>query len=813
MKRILLLFILQLGLAYGQTKQQSPTTQLDITGSVSTIKNVKLPYATVRLLRDTVVLAATSCDSSGKFEFHPSAIKDSGLSVKAYYLKLSSNPVRITSGKAVINLVINDNTHQLAEVTITSDKPIITRKADRYIFIPNKSLTEGSSALDLLRHAPMINYDERSEEISIINKPGTIVYINNKKTTIPKEMLLQMLRSLPASDIKNVEVITNPGSEYSANTTGGIININLRRQSYEGWLGNLALQSVQSNYNTTMLNGSVSYRKGKLAVQLIPFLNSSYNYYTRDNLLAYTNGLTEKINTDHFRRYNVVGGGLNADYDINDRNFISVKTWSTNVYGNSTTNALTHYSTVGHSRIDSVLSSPASGTDFYRYSFANLNYHYNVDTAHNAYLDFNLDFNHFSQRQNNDGSFQTLDNNTGELKTTGQYQNNLPQNFNNLSERVEFGETLSASLKLSAGLQYSNTRVENDLKYYNLYGSAYSLDNALSNDYAYSEKYWAGFVSFNKDFSKQWNASLGLRAEGTNYLTEVKNSGIRKDSVYTNLFPSLAVGFSPDAKNQFGYSLSRKIIRPNIELLFPGRTYTSANYFTENNPFLQPSLFYNHDLSYTYNSKYSADLSYSVADNSYSSFVIPVEEDNTAKLKETYLNYGSAKNLSLVLNASQSFFKDFWEVYLTPYLNYARYRGEVSGSNIDIESYNFNLVYDNYFFLSRKAKWTAFLTFKYNGRNKDISGSVLNATTSLDFELKKVYKKLSFYLIATDLFNGSSVIKNNQYANYLLVQNYSATNSYNRSVLLKVRYSFGNNQLKGNKDRNTANQEIRNRAN
>jgi hypothetical protein len=282
--------------------------------------------------------------------------------------------------------------------------------------------------------------------------------------------------------------------------------------------------------------------------------------------------------------------------------------------------------------------------------------------------------------------------------------------------------------------------------------------------------------------------------------------------MYTNVFPSFGLGYAPVPKHQFGYSLSRTIARPSIELLFPGRTYNNPDYFIENNPFLQPSLMYNNELSYVYNNKYTLTVSWMSAKNRYAHFVIPVEESNSSKLKETFLNYGSVNSLSLVLNGNKSLLKGFWEVYVTASYNYGRYSGNVARQSIDVRNNTFNLYYDNYIYLSKKEKLTGFVTFKYNGSSKDINGSTLNATTALDLELKKVYKKFSLYVIASDVYNGSSIIKTNQYATYLLTRNYAVSNTFNRSLLLKVRYNFGNNQLKANKNRNTANQEIKNRA-
>jgi iron complex outermembrane receptor protein len=825
MKKVLsvlvLLFIIS-RLASGQSINEKAASNqvfnLSIDGTVSSNQHQRLPYATVKLMKDTVTLATEVCDSLGHFLLSINIATNQGLSLKAFYLKGTSASYPLTSMLSEYDLVIAEAPTTLKEVIVTADKPTFIRKADRYIFTPGKALSEGSSALDIMRHTPLLTYDEKSEDFSIINKPGTIVYINNVKTTIPKDMLLATLRSLPASDIKSIEIITNPGSEYAANITGGIININIKKLPFEGWLGNLSVTSVQSKYNTSILNGALSYRKGSFALQFIPFINKSYNYNTKSDLLDFKNGKQENINTDYLRHYLVLGGGLNADYDINTKSFLSLKFWASGVSGNSSTNTGTIYNKAGSSAVDSTVRSPSTGKDIYSYVFGNLNYHYQLDKSGDSYIDVNTDFNHFYQDQKTTGSFIPSAISGQENSIISAYKNNLPQQFNNLSEKLEFSHSFNNNLRFSAGVQYSDTYVHNNLHYYNLENSVYVPDSSLSRNYSYTEKYWAGFVNFNKQISSKLNASLGLRFEQTNYSTQVTNefpgngTTILKDSIYRNLFPSLSISYSPDANNQLAFSINRKINRPSIELLFPGRTYQNANYYSENNPFLQPSFYYSSELDYTLLGKYVAQFSYTVEDKSYANFVIPTVTNNITQLKQTYLNYGTVKYLQLLLNTNEKLYGDIWEVNLSPYINYNLYNGNINPIDTKLKNFNFNFLFDNTVFLSKKYKWTAFVTFKYNDPVKNISDSQINPTSSLDLEFKKVIHKFSLYLIVTDIYNGSSVIKNNQYANVLLSENYSVTNTYNRSILLKVRYSFGNNKLKGNKDRGTANEDIKNRA-
>lgn len=784
-------------------------THYDVKGIAQYLNKQPLAYATVRIVSQNRLISISSCDSSGHFNMtYPDSVH-SDCFIYAEYLTRKSALKLLSRRDEFQILAIDTATTALKEVKIVDVEPTITRKGDRYIYLPGSgNQVKGVNALDAMRHVPLINYDDRTDMFSIINKSGTIVYINGVKSQIPTEMLQQTLRSLPASDIKSVEIITNPGSEYAASTQGGIININLKRQLYEGWLGNLTVSSQQSNYNTSVLNGSVSYRKNKIAIQLIPFINNSYNYNQEFDDLNYQNGLVQHNSSTYFRRYSVIGGGINLDYNINEKSFLSFKYWRTNVYGNSRNTDKSVFFNSSQQGRDSTVSSPYRGNDFYTYNFGNINYRYNFDKQNNSYLSVNFDYNHFFQRRNITGDFSTIDPVNETVISQSGYYNYLPQNFNNYSASIDFKKPLLYSIDFISGVQFSSTSDISNLKYHSSTNGVNTLIDSLSNDYQYNERYVAAYVNFSKSISKKLYASVGLRLENTEYSTSINNRGLKRDSSYWNLFPSASISYVPNPNNQFSYSLSRKIVRPNIESLFPGRTYNGPNDYTENNPFLEPSVFLGNELTYLFKQKYSLSLNYAVAHNSFSQFTIPVQGN---QIKTTYLNYGSVNNLSVVLYGSQTLVSKIWDMYLTPYFNYGHYSGTIASSNINVTNKNINVVIDNAVYLPKN--YTAYLTFKYFGTSQDISQRTLNATSTLNFSIRKVAKHFTYMLFVNDILNSSSVNSYDRFTNYLLTRNYANIDRFNRSLSVQVRYSFGNSKLAGNKNRNTANEELKNRVN
>ena len=81
-----------------------------------------------------------------------------------------------------------------------------------------------NNALDMLRKVPMITVDAE-ENIRLNGQSNYKVLVNGKSSAVMSgDNVKEVLKSMPANTIKNIEVITNPSSKYEAEGVGGIIN-------------------------------------------------------------------------------------------------------------------------------------------------------------------------------------------------------------------------------------------------------------------------------------------------------------------------------------------------------------------------------------------------------------------------------------------------------------------------------------------------------------------------------------------------------------------------------------------------------------
>lgn len=788
--------------------------QTSIKGIVVDNNQEYLPYATVKALDSKKkVLQITTSNTQGTFEILLDESKSNNAHyIIASYLKGKSDTLLISKSENKI-IIQNNNINEISEVVVNG-KPTMIRKADRFVYSPNSLLKEGSSTLDVIKTAPMIDYDTKNDLFSIVNKENTMIIINDRKSILPKDMLISFLRSTPAKNIINIEIITNPGSEYSANTTGGVININLKRNIDEGFSGNLVLSTEQSIQNTSILNGSVNYRKGKIGLRLSPFINNSFNYRSFNNLIKTQNGL-EKLEGDFKRRYSVFGGGFGFDYDINDNNLLSINGFISTVNGKSKQNTSTSYLKNNGSPIDSIFSSPINGKDTYLYNFGNIFYQHKFDKKGNKKLTANIDYNQFRKENIDNGGFIK----TFPLNTTqpNEYKNIFPQDFFNISGSIDYSTQVNEKTKNALGAQISSTSFNNTLSYYNLESnnSDYYLNNDLSNNYKYSENYLALYFTKTKSFSEKFNGTFGLRVEGTDYSSENKTINYKIDSSYVNIFPNISFAYTRNNKDVFSFSFAKKIKRPSIELLLPGRSYYNPNYFSENNPFLLPVITYNVDAMYTLKNKYYFSLGYAHSNDQYGQFIIPVVEMGNEKQKKTYLNYGNVESSYLQFYTKQNWFSNFWEMNFSANLNFAYYNNNeesiINGNNVKNFNYNFSI--NNVFNISKEKKWVAFAIFRYYSPIQDFAYKRENILFKTDLGVKKTINNFNITLYISDIFNTYGKSRITYRSNQVQLLNELVQKNYTQSFSLSLSYNFGNNRLNTIKNKKSANEELKNRIN
>ena len=621
-----------------------------------------------------------------------------------------------------------------------------------------------------------------------------------------------MLKSTPSENLKSIEIITNPGSEYQANTSGGVININITKNFAENFSGFLSLTSEQSVFNTTVFNGALNYRKGKIAVKVSPFINNSFNFdRTIYEVETSQNNLQRTIGR-YKRDYQVFGGGLGLDYDIDDKNTLSVNGFLSSVNGESNRSGETSYFSEGI-EADSIFQSPIIGEDNLFYNFGNIFYQHRFDSIAKKKLTVNLDYNFQQDEAVDNGTFNRVFPN--DSSNIIRYRNEFPQDFYNLSGRIDYSSEKNADSKISFGVQVSNSGFDNNLTYLEFDNnvSEFVLNPFLSNKFEYLERYYAAYFEKTKKFGEKVDARFGIRVEGTQYKSENVTTEVEIDSSYINVFPNLSLSYSPNKKNTLSLAFSKRIRRPSVEQLLPGRTFFNPNFFSENNPFLIPNLSYNLDILYALQNKYFFSIGYNFIDNEYGQFILNIEENGDILQQRTFINYGSSESLSFQFYTRQSLFNKFLSSNLSANINYSNYRSSevILGGFSRVSNFNFSIFFNNTLNISTKKNLVAFANLRYISPSETFSVENIRGLFRTDLGLRKSYDNLSFSVFFSDIFNsyGTSIISNRGPLN--LLENSLTQNDFLRSISFSLRYTFGNSNLKTVGNRKSANEDIKKR--
>ena len=131
-------------------------------------------------------------------------------------------------------LYIKEATNVLGGVEIVAQKPLVKADIDKITYdIEEDPDSKTNNVLEMLRKVPMVTVDG-DENIKVNGSAGFKVYVNGRPNNMMSKNPKDVLKSMPASSIKKIEVITNPGPKYDAEGVGGILNIVTVGKGIEG---------------------------------------------------------------------------------------------------------------------------------------------------------------------------------------------------------------------------------------------------------------------------------------------------------------------------------------------------------------------------------------------------------------------------------------------------------------------------------------------------------------------------------------------------------------------------------------------------
>ncbi len=653
-----MLFILAMNLA---TAQQSQKLQ----GIVLDAEQKGLAFASVILHNgaDSTILKLEMTGDDGSFTF-------TNIAAANYYIRISYVGLPEFSGeifqlKSGQDLVLSDITmnppgNELEQVTVTAQRPLLELKPGKMVFNVDGSINAtGNTAFELLRKAPGVVIDN-NDNVTILGKAGVVVYIDGKPSPLSASDLAAQLKTIQASEIDLIEIITNPSAKYDAEGNAGIINIKMKKDKGLGSNANINLGYSQGS--KMRYNGSVStnYRNKNMNVFGTYGYNSgeNYNFLLLDRQQNGNRIVNDNRLEDSWDGHNFKAG---ADFYLNKKSTVGVIINGYLSDGENSSQNRSEISTISNNRIDSILIANNNGT-FDRENL-NFNLNYRFDAGNDKTLNIDADYGMFRNTSSDNLPNTYFDGTETEALSIRNYYNEAPTDIDIYTLKLDY-EMPAWKGALSLGAKSAYVVTDNTFDWYNVSGENRFFNADRSNSFKYTENVNAAYVNYNKKFGK-FDTQVGLRVEQTNSegnLTTsqpVNDKDVKRN--YTNFFPSAGVTFQANEKNSLQLNYSRRINRPSYQDLNPFKSILDELTFEQGNAFLNPEYTNSIQLTHTYNYSINTTFRYSHTKDLITR-ITDQAPDNINATYITWLNLDSQSDFELGLSGAVPLAK-WWNTY------------------------------------------------------------------------------------------------------------------------------------------------------
>jgi iron complex outermembrane recepter protein len=780
--------------ANGNTPVKGKISGTVIDGNTKTIES-----ATISLQRaaDSSVAKMSVADRTGKFEFE-------NISAGKYFVSITA----IGHNKGFSESFVIDEAHQsillktielipqakaISGVTVTAKKPFIEQKAGKTVLNVEASPTNsGLNALELLEKSPGVTVDNDGN-ISLKGKQGVTILIDGKPTYMSGADLAALLKNMQSSALDQIEIMTTPPAKYDAAGNSGIINIKTKKGIVKGMNGSANASFTQGVYSRFNAGVNLNYRNEK--INLFGGYNGGkyegYNrliidrtIYEQDNKTI--ENLADQISRPHFEGiYHNLKAGV--DYYFTKRTVLGMVV-NANFNDNKEDPTSTSFMRFPDRSVKYSIKSNGFNKRKWTGVSNNINFKHTFDSTGRE-ITADVDYAFYNNRSKTELNTQSFDANGIKNDNDVVLRGNIPSNIDIYSAKVDYVHPFKKGAKLEAGFKTSYVTTDNQVEYLRNDGSGWNPDDR-TNHFIYKENINAVYAIFSKSM-KKWELSAGLRLENTNAKGQqiVKDSSFKRN--YTNLFPNVGLSYSASEKNQFNFSYSRRINRPDYDDLNPFVFFLDSLTYGQGNPYLQPQFTHNFELSHTFNKFLTTTLNYTQTDD----IITQMLRQEGEKTFQTQDNFNSMKQIGLAVMANFKITK-WWNInlYTNVFNNHYEgiYQNGMRNDPIDIQFTTFTGNMTNSFTIGKKG-WNAELSGWY--RTKGADGllvindmGAMNAAVSKTLLKKQATLKLGFRdILYTQQFSG--------YAKYSNVDVNIAGRRDTRQVNLSFNYRFGKKNI------------------
>ncbi len=627
------------------------------------------PFATIRIFKTSQKekpIDMFLTDADGRFNHE---VEGSG-SYDIVFSSIGKQESRqaITLGKEkVVNLdtiYLSDDAKTLSGVEVVAQKPLVKMEVDKMSYrVEDDTDAKSSTVLDMLRKVPMVSVDGQ-DNITVNGSASFKVYVDGKPNVMFSSNPSLVFKSMPASAVKTIEVVTNPGAKYDAEGASGVLNIVMNKlpgaaPNLDGYNG-----TIRATVGNKSKNGSVflSGQKGKLTYSANVMVNYSTPGTTKVDI-EQNNGASNILTSYRATtKLPFTMGNISLGYELDPMSSLNT---SLSVTSLSLKNNGEYTTTMGGNGMsgnngfsyNSDMNSKNSNTSL----SWNIDYQRFLNPERNKYfvLSYQLDYTPTRTEQSN--TFHAPDGITMDLtdRTSDGKDRTTDHTF-----QMDFTTPVIENHTFNTGVKFISRRASTDSKYYlkDVYTPGMSMD------YVYNNSIAAAYG----EYEAKWNnlsTKAGLRYEHT--WQDVKynlGNGENFSTNYGSLVPSASLSYSLAPTKNIGLTYNLRISRPGITYLNPYINRTDPNSLQYGNPDLDIEKSHNVSLVYNMFSQklmLNANLRHTYTGNAieqysfYDNGLLNSTYGNIVKRNQTgvnvYVNWLATKDTRIFLNGGASY--------------------------------------------------------------------------------------------------------------------------------------------------------------
>ena len=624
-----------------------------VKGVVTDVTGETIPYATAGASQGDKVVRRVAANADGAFTIELDRGKKYILTVTSIgYTPLNREitvPAAATCDLGVLTLTADT---ELEEVVVEAQKPIIKSDAEKITYdVSADPEADNKMLIDMMRKVPMVTVDAE-DNVQLNGSTNFKVLVNGKESVMMKNNLKEVMKSMPANSVKDIQVITNPSTRYDAEGVGGIINIVTTREKLEGLTGSVTgygdiMGSFGGNlYLATQykrFTASLNYSGGRFVSK--QFLNAeSYNYNNPDMYLT-------KMYT---------GDDLNIDGQYHFLSFeSSFELDSLNLFTLGVTGNIGNFGANGNLMNDSYASDGRVVSRYidrlYQGSMfggvaANLDYQHTFGKpGHTLVASYRYEYNP------NGGAYSDsiiLDDDSFNAPYEGQRNENHSYAQEH-TVQIDYVNPINEKHSIEGGVKYIGRLNYSNDDYMMLNGGMWhSMDQQQRLNYTQQILAIYTGYAFN---AGNWGARAGGRYEETWTDAMLEKAGTRVDfgKPYGNFVPYVSLNYNLDPMQSLRLSYTQRINRPGISYLSPYERWVGTMQVEYGNPDLRPEVSHSISAAYSlFKGVFNLNMEWNsrITNNSIEAY--DFVEASTGTIHSTYDNIGRTQSHGMSLYVS-----------------------------------------------------------------------------------------------------------------------------------------------------------------